>query len=42
MRKDEEITIENIYKARWVWYHSILAGEIFITNVLLIAILTKI
>ena len=31
--------VDEVYKARWVWYHTILAGEIFLTNVLLIAIL---
>ena len=34
-----EITIENAYKTRWIWYHTILAIGIFFTNVLLIAIL---
>ena len=36
----DEITIENAYKTRWIWYHTILAIGIFLTNVLLIAILT--
>jgi hypothetical protein len=31
--------VNEIYKARWVWYHTILAIEIFCTNILLIAIL---
>ena len=35
-----ELTIENAYKTRWIWYHTILAIGIFMTNVLLIAILT--
>ena len=35
----EEITIQNAYKTRWIWYHTILAVGIFFTNVLLIAIL---
>ncbi len=43
MMKDDidpnEITIENAYKTRWIWYHTILAIGIFFTNVLLIAIL---
>jgi hypothetical protein len=34
-----ELTIENAYKTRWIWYHTILAIEIAFTNVLLIAIL---
>jgi|TARA_R110001592_G_scaffold354621_1_gene654371 hypothetical protein len=44
MMKDDvdpdELTIENAYKTRWIWYHTILAIGIFTTNVLLIAILT--
>jgi len=44
MMKDDvdpdELTIENAYKTRWIWYHTILAIGIFLTNVLLIAILT--
>ena len=35
----EEVTIANAYKTRWIWYHTILAIEIFMTNILLIAIL---
>jgi len=31
--------VEKVYQARWVWYHTILAAEIFFTNILLIAIL---
>jgi hypothetical protein len=34
-----EITIENAYKTRWIWYHTILAIGIFFTNILLTAIL---
>ena len=34
-----EVTVENAYKTRWIWYHTILAIGIFMTNVLLIAIL---
>ena len=36
----EALTVENAYKTRWIWYHTILAIGIFTTNVLLIAILT--
>ena len=32
-------TESEIYQSRWVWYHTILAAEIFLTNILLIAIL---
>ena len=34
-----EVNIENAYKTRWIWYHTILAIGIFMTNILLIAIL---
>jgi hypothetical protein len=44
MMKDDidpaALTVENAYKTRWIWYHTILAIGIFTTNVLLIAILT--
>jgi hypothetical protein len=43
MMKDDvdpqELTIENAYKTRWIWYHTILAIGIFFTNALLISIL---
>jgi hypothetical protein len=31
--------VNKVYEARWVWYHTILAVEIFCTNILLLAIL---
>lgn len=31
--------VSKVYEARWVWYHTILAVEIFFTNVLLAGIL---
>jgi hypothetical protein len=31
--------VDEVYKARWVWYHTILAVEIAFTNILLVAIL---
>ena len=34
-----DLTIENAYKTRWIWYHTILGILIFTTNMLLIAIL---
>ncbi len=34
-----EVNIENAYKTRWIWYHTILAIGIFMTNILLVAIL---
>ena len=33
------VHVDEVYKARWVWYHTILAIEIAFTNILLIAIL---
>ena len=42
MMKDDvdpaELTIENAYKTRWIWYHTILAIGIFMTNIVLFAI----
>jgi len=38
----ETFNRERIYRARWVWYHTILAGELFLIIILLIAILAKI
>ena len=35
----QNVHVDEVYKARWVWYHTILAAEIFFTNILLIAIL---
>ena len=35
----DDITVENAYKTRWVWYHTILAIEILMTNILLASIL---
>lgn len=33
--------VNQVYQSRWVWYHTILAVEIFLTNILLILILFK-
>ncbi len=35
---DEKLSIKNLYKHRWVWYHLILCSQMIITNILLIAI----
>ena len=35
----ENLTVDNAYKTRWIWYHTILGIEIAQTNILLIAIL---
>jgi hypothetical protein len=34
----EDLTLENAYRTRWVWYHTILAVLIFFTNLLLFGI----
>ena len=34
-----DLTIENAYKTRWIWYHTILGIELAMVNVLLTAIL---
>jgi len=39
VNRSGEPTELEIYKSRWVWYHTILAGEIFLTNVLLIGLI---
>ena len=38
----DDLSIDNAYKTRWVWYHTILAIELFMVNVLLVAILVLI
>ena len=35
----QEGEVTKVYQARWVWYHTLLAVELFITNVLLMLIL---
>ena len=35
----QEGEVENVYQARWVWYHTLLAVELFFTNVFLFLIL---
>jgi len=34
----EDLTLENAYRTRWIWYHTILAVLIFFTNIILMAI----
>ena len=34
----DELTIENAYKTRWIWYHTILAGLMFFANIILFGI----
>ena len=35
----EEVSVDNAYKTRWIWYHTILALELLMVNILLVAIL---
>ena len=37
-----DLTIENAYKTRWIWYHTILGIELFVIIVILTAILVAI
>jgi len=34
----DELTIENAYKTRWIWYHTILAGLMFFANIIMLSI----
>ena len=34
----EDLTIENAYKTRWIWYHTILAGLMFFANIIMLGI----
>ena len=34
----DDLTIENAYKTRWIWYHTILAGLMFLMSVILMGI----
>ena len=34
----DELTIENSYKTRWIWYHTILGLLMFFANITLMAI----
>jgi len=36
----DELTIENAYKTRWIWYHTILGLLMLIANIIMIAIFT--
>ena len=35
----DDLTVDNAYKTRWIWYHTILGIELFVIIVLLTAIL---
>ncbi len=34
----DELTIDNAYKTRWIWYHTILAGLMFFANIIMFGI----
>ena len=34
----EDLTLENAYRTRWIWYHTILVILIFFTNIILFGI----
>ena len=34
----DDLTIENAYKTRWIWYHTILGLLMFFAKIILIAI----
>lgn len=35
----DEVSIDNAYKTRWIWYHTILAIELLMVNILLIGVI---
>ena len=37
-----DLTVDNAYKTRWIWYHTILAIELLVIIILLTAILLAI
>ena len=34
----DELTIENAYKTRWIWYHTILGLLMLMANIIMLAI----
>ena len=38
----DDLTVDNAYKTRWIWYHTILAIELLVIIILLTAILVAI
>jgi len=38
----DEVSIDNAYKTRWIWYHTILALELLVIIILLTAILVAV
>tara|TARA_B100001778_G_scaffold271031_1_gene232916 strand:- start:951 stop:1145 length:195 start_codon:yes stop_codon:yes gene_type:complete len=37
-----DLTVDNAYKTRWIWYHTILGIELLVIIIVLIAILVAI
>jgi len=35
----DEVSIDNAYKTRWIWYHTILALELLMVNILLVGVI---
>jgi|TARA_X000001036_G_C20209084_1_gene614900 hypothetical protein len=35
----DDVTIDNAYKTRWIWYHTILAVELFLVVIIQLLIL---
>ena len=35
----DDLSIDNAYKTRWIWYHTFMAGELLIIIMLLLGIL---
>ena len=35
----DEVNIDNAYKTRWIWYHTILAGELLLVVIIQLCIL---
>ena len=36
----DELTLENAYKTRWIWYHTILGILLLMVNIIMLAIFT--
>ena len=35
----DDLSIDNAYKTRWIWYHTILAGELLLVVIIQLCIL---
>ena len=40
--KNEEVSVDNVYRHRWIWYHTILALLLFLANIQLLALIVVI